>query len=404
MMNESPDDFTQWESNSQISEARRRRHRPGFSLPSKGDRAALMAEIAGRLEAKADFFIFSLLSAGVMIIALLSDAPAIYILAALLAPFLSPVVGLGFATVVGSPRFFIRSLGSFLIASLFMFVGGAVAGWISKVMPSPKFTQLQYHSKFGLADFILLTIGVLLAIYITVKVPKNRSLVASVALAYELLIPISVAGFGVTSGIKGLFPEGLELVGLYLAWLIFLGTIFLAILKIKPYTFFGYFLTAIILGGAAFILLSNSGIGSSLRQQVSTRTPTPTATFTLESAPLVTPTNTPQPGGILNATTAIAQVMDTLIPTAIPTETITPKPTAVYGRVYSSTPSISDVYMWKSPGKDYLQMLPVDTLVEILGTQEVDLITWVHIRVVETGVEGWISRSLLLTATPQVDW
>lgn len=407
-MSENPDDFSQWEAKSQISEARRRRHRQGFTLPTKGDKAALMGEVADRLTAKADFFIFSLLCAGVLIVAILSDAPAIYILAALLAPFMAPVVGLGFATVVGSPRFFLQSLGSFLIGSLFVFGGGAIAGWISKLMPSTTFSQLQYHSKFTIPDFLLLTIGVLLAIYIAVKAPKGRSLVASVALAYELYLPIGVAGFGLTSGTAGLFPEGLELVGLYLAWLIFIGTIFLAILKIKPYTIFGYLLTAIILAGAVYILISNSAIGSAVKQQVSVTTPTATATVTplpgvvVEVTP--TPTLTPQSGILFANTDTPTPTMMVLIPTDAPTETITPKPTPVLAKVYCSTPEVTGVYMRKSPGGEYLQMVEVGTLVEIIETQVYNNQTWVHVRIVETGVEGWISQGLLQTATPQGNW
>ncbi len=398
-----PDDFSKWESSSQIDEARRRRRKHGFTLPTKGDRAALMSEIAGRLVASADFYIFSLLCAGVMVVAILSDAPAIYILAALLAPFLAPVVGLGFATVVGSPRFFLQSLGSFLLGGVFMFIGGLVAGWISKLLPNPSFDQLQFHAKFTVPDFLLLTIGILLAIYITVKAPKSRSLVASVALAYELYLPIGAAGFGLTGGMDGLFPQGLELVGLYLVWMIFIGTIFLAILKIKPYTIFGYVLTAIILGGAAYVLLANSGIGSSLRQQLSLVTPTATATVTPNVQFTATPTLTPQSGGLFS-TSATPSPTGTLIPTDIPTETITPKPTPFYGRVYSSTPENTGVNIRKSPGGDYLQILAVNTLVEILDTEIVGNTTWVHIRVVETGLEGWIVQGLLLTATPQPDW
>jgi hypothetical protein len=408
-MSDQPEDFSHWESTSQIDEARRRRRKHGFSIPSKGDRAALMSEIAGRLVATADFFIFSLLCAGVLIIAILSDSPAIYILAALLAPFMAPVVGFGFATVVGSPRFFLQSLGSFLIGSAFMFAGGAIAGWISKLIPAREYNQLQYHVDLTLADFILLTIGILLAIYITVKAPKSRSLVASVALAYELYLPIGVAGFGLTSGTAGLFPAGLELVGIYTAWMIFIGTIFLALLKIRPYTFFGYFLTAIILGGAVYVLLSNSGIGTALRQQMAANPPT--ATPTMKKMPsdtpsLITstaPTLTPLPGGSLATTPAPSETIS-LIPTDIPTATITPKPTPIYGRVYSSVPENTSVIIRKTPGGDYLQMLLVDTLVEILGTEIANGNTWVHIRVVETGLEGWISQGLLLTATPQADW
>jgi len=147
----------------------------------------------------------------VLAIAIFLDNPAIYVLAALLAPFMAPVVGLGFASVVGSLRFFFQSLGSLLIGSAMVFALGALGGWVSKLFPQLQLTQAHYHVNFTIPDFILLTIGTLLAIYIMVKAPKNRSLVASVALAYEIYIPIGLAGFGLTSKISGLFPRDLKL-------------------------------------------------------------------------------------------------------------------------------------------------------------------------------------------------
>jgi hypothetical protein len=192
--------------------------------------------------------------------------------------------------------------------------------------------------------------------------------------------------------------------------MIFIGTIFLAILKIKPYTFFGYFLTAIILGGAAYILLSNSAIGATLRRQVSMATPTPTATNTpaVTNTPEIvtiftaTPTLTPQPGAV--STTAAPSQGQTLLPTETPTATVPAQPTPVYARVYSSTPGTPGVNMRKSPGGEFMMQIPVETLVEIIGTEIVNNTTWVHIRIVDSGVEGWISQSLLQTATPSPDW
>jgi hypothetical protein len=406
-MSDQPENFTQYEPPSQISEARRRRRKHGFFPPTKGDRAALMAEVAERLVANADFYLFSLLSGAVLAAAILLDSPAIYVLAALLAPFMAPVVGLGFATVVGSVRFFLQSLGSLLIGSALVFVTGLIGGWISHLIPDLALTQAHYHVTFSIPDFILLTIGVLLAIYITVKMPKNRSLVASVALAYEIYIPIGLAGFGLTSGIKGLMPEGFILVGMYLAWVIFIGTLFLAFLKIRPFTFFGYLLTAVMLAAALYLLLTNSAFGSAIRTQMgATAQPGNTVVFSTKTLPAATPTPTPEPGVVMTPDGPVTPTF-TLPPTETPTATITPKPTPVYALVYSET--AESVIIRKAPGGDYLSNLLVNTLVEVLDTQELNGNMWVHVRVATTGqsndgLEGWISQSLLQTATPIPNW
>jgi hypothetical protein len=352
-----------------------------------------------------------LLCGVVLAIAILLDSPAIYVLAALLAPFMAPVVGLGFATVVGSVRFFLQSLGSFLIGAALVFVSGLAGGWISHLIPNLELTQAHFHVTFSIPDFILLTIGALLAIYITVKMPKNRSLVASVALAYEIYLPIGLAGFGLTSGISGLMPEGFALVAIYLAWVIFIGTLLLAILGIRPFTFFGYLLTAVILAAALYLFLTNSALGNTLRTQLNgiERTNTPAGVSTAPTPvaqPSTTPTFTPAPG-LVSTPDANSTPTNTLPPTETPTVTITPKPTPIYAVVYSET--AESVIIRKSPGGDYLSNLLVNTLVEVLGTQDVNGIMWVHVRVAKTGqvtdgLEGWISQSLLQTATPVPNW
>lgn len=401
-MSEQPEEYH----SSQISEARRRRRHHGFIPTSKGDRAVFMEQLAERLVANADFYLFSLLFGLVLAIAIFLDNPAIYVLAALLAPFMAPVVGLGFASVVGSLRFFFQSLGSLLIGSAMVFALGALGGWVSKLFPQLQLTQAHYHVNFTIPDFILLTIGTLLAIYIMVKAPKNRSLVASVALAYEIYIPIGLAGFGLTSKISGLFPQGLEIVGIWLAWVIFAGTIFLTILKIRPTTVFGYLLTAVLLAVAVYTLLTNSAFGSALQSQMRTTqnfSPITSATkmTNLDSAKAsLTPTLTPQPG--TSFTQENATPTNTLVPTDTATITITPKPTPFYALTYST--ESDGVIIRKTPGGDYLAVINVNTLVEILGTSELDNLIWVQIRVVETGQEGWIRQSLLLTATPSPQW
>lgn len=414
-MSDQPEDYRP----SQIDRARRKRRSFGYVPTTKGDRAVFMSQLAERLVANADFYLFSFLCGLVLVVAILLDSPAMYILAALLAPFMAPVVGLGFATVVGSLRFFLQSLGSLLIGAALVFVTGILGGWISKLFPNLKLVQPQFHLSFTFPDFVLLTIGSMLAIYITVKAPKSRSLVASVALAYEIYIPIAVAGFGLTSEATGFFPQGLKLAAIWLAWVIFLGTVFLAVLKIHPSTVFGYLLTACVLAVAVYTLVNYSNIGTTLQSQLQvnaatgiTKSPTaPVKNILASDTPVVGMTDSSEPSPTAKATQVPGTVVlgeatptNTIPPTQTATMTITPKPTAFYAKTYSQT-SATGVRLRKTPGGDYLEMVKIDTLVEVLGTEQTaDGYIWVHVRVVETGDEGWIIQSLLLTATPAANW
>jgi uncharacterized membrane protein len=411
-MSDQPEDF----SSSQISAARRRRRRYGFIPASKGDRALFLNQLAERLVANADFYLFSFLCGVVLAVAVLLDSPAIYVLAALLAPFMAPVVGLGFASVVGSLRFFVQSLGSLIIGALLVFGTGALGGWISRLFPDLQLSQAHFHVVFSVPDFILLTIGILLAIFITVKAPKSRSLVASVALAYEIYLPIGLAGFGLTSGFTGLFPQGLELAGIWLAWVIFAGTLFLAFFKVRPSTLFGYLLTAALLGTALYVLLSNSAFGAAIKHQLAATEGTPQVTQTNQmilasnspELPTLTPTLTPQPAEVTTRE-GTATSTNTIAPTNTPTQTITPQATPMFAKVYSST----STGVWLRPSPSFTDtgvLVSVGTLVEVLEASPTisENIQWVHVRVMDNGdnylKEGWIAQSLLETATPSALW
>ena len=398
-MSELPEDFTPLEERpSRIDDSRRRRKRRFLVPAGKSERALYVGEIARRLVPGVDFFLFSMLSGLVIALGILLDSPAIFILAALLAPFMAPVVGLGFSAAVGSLRFFLQSIGGLLIGSIFVFAGGALGGWFSKLFIDLPLLQARRFTGFTIPDFLLLTIGAGLAIYLTVRVPKQRSLVASVPLAYEIYIPIGIAGFGLTSAIQGFFPQALSVAGVYIAWVILVGTIVLAVMKLRPFTFFGYLLTAIILGAAIYTLVVSSALGSALQKQLS---PFITQTSITQSETLFTETPTLQPSTkIVQQPTETPTPTNTLVPTRTATVTITPKPTPVWAMINSP----NGVIVRKTPGGEYLTSLEFNSPVQVLPDVVFqDPLYWAHV-ILSDGREAWIVRSWLTTATPSPDW
>lgn len=390
---------------SRIDETRRKRRQKLLIPRGKSERVLYLNEIAKRLVPGVEYFAFSLIAGLVITLGILLDSPALLVLGALLAPFMAPAVGLGFSTVIGSVSFFLRSAGALLIGAGLVFASGALGGWVSRLFLEIPLSQAQRFTSFTVPDFLLLTIGAVLAIYLTIRMPKQRSLVASVPLAYEIYIPVAVAGFGLAAGNPELIPQALKIALVNIAWVILVGTITLAVLKLRPFTAFGYLLTAIILGAALYGLIVSSALGSAVQQQMEpfkTMTPqkatrtsrldTPTRTLavaTPEFSPV--PSDTPQP-------------TNTLAPSRTPTITITPKPTPVWAKVYS--PTYSGVLVRKSPGFDgeYLDSLDNETLIQVLPEVElVDGVYWAHV-LLEDGREGWMVRNLLLTATPAPGW
>jgi hypothetical protein len=207
-----------------------------------------------------------------------------------------------------------------------------------------------------------------------------------------------------TANAVDLYPQALKVAGVYIAWVILVGTITLAVLKLRPFTAFGYMLTAVIIGAALYGLVVSSALGSAVQRQMEpfiTLTPQKTTevagappTHTVEAAtPMFTiaPSVTPLP-------------TNTLAPSPTPTITITPKPTPVWAKVFS--PSYNGVIVRKTPGFDgeTLAYLDNDQLIQVLPEVElVDGAYWAHVQL-EDGTDGWMVRSLLLTATPAPNW
>ena len=381
----------------------RRRRRP--LIPSgKGDRALYVGQIASRLVPSFDFFLFSFLSGLVLALGILLNSPAIYVLAALLSPFMAPLIGLGFSSAVGSFTFFIQSLASLLLGAGFIFGTGALGGWVSKLLPGLTFEQTLNHTQFTLPDFVLLTIGAVLAIYLTVRNPKQRSLVASVALSYEVYLPVGVAGFGLTSGVVGLFPEALKIAAVHVGWVLLLGTILLLFMRLRPFTFFGVLLSILVIAAAIYGLMVTSAFGAALQKQVLPQFTPPTAQSPSQ-LPVLSASLTPSPRpATQTAVVATSTPTHTLVPTNTATVTITPKPTPVWAMVNS--PSSTGIVVREQPtfNSKYLTSLLNGALVQVLPeTVFADNNYWVHV-ITDNGIEGWVVRSLIATATPAPGW
>jgi uncharacterized membrane protein len=373
------------------------------------ERSAFINDLAQRITPGFDFFVFSALAGIIAAAAILLDAPALYILAALLAPFMAPAVGLGLATIVGSFRFFFETISSILISAVLVFIMGAFGGWLSVLWPNLTYLQATYHTYFSWPDFLLLTLGSGLTTFLLVRVPQQRPLVTSVALAYELYLPIAVAGFGLTSRIPGLWPDGLVVFFVHLAWAALVGTLVLAFLGLRPLTIFGYTLasTLVLVGLAAVVLLS--GIGAAVLQgnyglpnqpALAAASPSKTVAATTLAAQGITPS----PSLTVTVVPLTTSTL-TLPATNTPTATVPPEPTPVWAKVNSTEYDGAVVRDAPKYGANIVTTVENNQVVQVLPeTEQVGSVVWVHVRIPPKNIEGWMVQALLITATPPSGW
>jgi hypothetical protein len=384
--------------------ARRRRARRLLAPLEADERAVVLDQVRRRTTPSFDFFLFSVISGIIFCIGLWLDSPIVLVLGAIFAPLMAPVIGISLATVVGSYKFFTRSLMGFSIGSIMVFIIGVGAGLLGRVWIPTSLSQAYLNAELSAINFIVLTIGAVLTAATMVHQERSPS-APSVALAYTLYLPLVVAGFGLGSGIPHLFPDGLVVFAIHLAWGALLGAITLAVLGFRPITILGYTLGGVVtLIGLALVL----GVGAYsttlgwFGRPLAVPTYTPTATYTLTPTATIPPTAT-------NTSTPVPPTFTptiTLTPTktSTPTETYTPSPVPIYARIGPE----SGATIRTGPSFDSPSVYPgviQGTLVQLLAfAQDKTGLTWVQVRVVQDDRQGWILQSLLLIATPEPNW
>jgi hypothetical protein len=371
-------------------------------LPLTSDERAVVEEtLAHRAIPSFDFFLFSLVAGGVIAFGYWVDEPALILLGVWLAPVMSPLVGLSLGTITGSIRYFAHSLAGLLIGLGFVWVTSMLAGFAARAWMPLTFTQAYVHAQVNWADFLLLAAGAVGTTLALVR-KEREARWPSIALAYELYLPIAAAGFGVGNGVPHLWPDGLVVFAMHLAWSVLLGALTLAILGFRPLTLFGYTLSGVVALSGLMLLLLVSGAGAVLGAQVAL----PTATATITPSPIPptqTPTITPTP--IPPTQTPTPTVTETS--TSTPTMTPSPVPTPVLALV-----DAPEEFGGARLRKEHSFNAPVvitlanGTLVQILSDVPVEQenALWVEVWVPEYELQGWVVQVLLLAATPAPNW
>jgi hypothetical protein len=377
--------------------ARRRRARRLLAPLDSDERAAFVDKVAQRASPSFDFFLFSLLAGAVIAVGFLFDAPALLVLGALLAPMMAPAVGLALGTVLGSARLFFRSLVGLLIGSLLVFLVGVLAGYAARPWLPLELTQAHYQAQLSWFNFFVLALGAGLTAVSMARSDRSATL-PSVALAYELYLPLCAAGIGLSSGEPFLWPDGLVVFGLHLAWAALFGALALAITGFRPLTLFGYTWWGVLALVGILLLIVISGAGAAFGGQLALPTPIPTATPTATLT--ATPTLTPVP--------PTATPTSTLTPTLTPTltQTPTPTPTPILALIVAGEEA-GGAHLRAQPGfqAPSLAVLANGTVVIVLPEAPVQDggRIWVLIQTQDSKV-GWILQTLLATATPSPNW
>ncbi|MBN2118859.1 MAG: DUF389 domain-containing protein [Anaerolineales bacterium] len=398
--------------------ARRRRAQRRASFPTdEQERAALFTHLVRRAFPSYELFVFSLVTGAILGLGYLFNAQALLVFGILVAPLLTPWIGTTLSIVAGAPRLFVQTVSALLVSSLIIFLGGLLAGFTSRPFQPLTFNEAFIHSRLWWYDLVALTIGAVL-ITISFVRSEDRPHLPSALLAYELFLPLCAAGFGLGSGVGlgEIWPAGLIVFLVHLAWATFFGLITLFFLRFAPTSFGGATFTGVTLIALIIIITVYSGFGNWIMIATGRAAPEPVALIEATSTPLPIHSITPSPKPD-QATAVIGVPTDTPSrtprpPTATlpvsetPTPTVTAEPTPILAIIRASEGG--GAFIRAEPRGQVLVTLTNGTTVTIVPNdlQEINGVTWVHVfaLVNDKRVEGWMIQAVLQTATPIADW
>jgi len=391
-----PEDFTPLVRKGDVPRARRRRAQRMLVLPGADERADILDGLARRAFPSIEFFVFALLGGAVLGAAYLMDSQALLLLGILLAPLLSPWVGLILAIQTGSWRFFFLTLGGLLVASLLVFLTGVLAGWAGHLWLPLPFTQAVFHAHLWWPDLFLVALGAVLLTVSFVR-SEHRPVLPSVMLAYGLFLPLSAGGVGLGININSIGPVagianpatlwsyGVLVFLVHLALASLVGVISLAALRFKPARASGYILSTLMSLVCLATLVYLTGLTEVIRNEILATRQT-VATPSMIILPSDTPTDLPTP-----------TPTSTVLPSDTPQPTATLQPTPAYAVIQASVGGGARVR--SDPGSGTaLAVLINGTLVQVMPEiQSVNGISWAH--VLWDNVDGWVLTSVLMATT-----
>ncbi|HSL29574.1 MAG TPA: DUF389 domain-containing protein [Anaerolineales bacterium] len=402
--------------------ARRRRAQRRVYFPAdEAGRTELFEHLTRRAFPSYELFVFSLVSGAILGLGYLFNAQALLVFGILVAPLLTPWIGITLSIVAGAARLFLQTVIALAVSSLLIFGSGWLAGFASRPFQPLTLNEAFAHSRLWWADLAVLTIG---AILITVSFVRSeeRPYLPSALLAYELFLPLSAAGFGLGSGLGEIWPAGLYVFFTHLAWATFFGLVTLFVLRFYPTSFGGYAFTGLIIAGLFVVVASYTGVGSWIMVQAGLRprTPAPIAVAAATPTPSVLASRTTSPSpeqatavipGVAGAASTPSQTprptltQATLGPTDTATATITAEPTPILAVIRASEGG--GAFIREQPGGLVLVTVANGSTVTIVPDdfQEVNGVIWVHVftQVEDRRVEGWMIQTVLQTATPSTE-
>jgi len=335
-------------------------------------------------------FIWQLLISLVLLaVGLIADLPLLVLLAAVVAPLFSPMIGMVIATLKPSGRHFGRSL-LFLIVAILAFFGlGYLISLINQSAISIEGLKSFFVLNNGWLEWLVLAVTAIFSVYLFLYRTNGFVVLPSAVFVYLIFIPICLAGFFFAIGEQSLAFQMLSLSSARFFVSLSVMSIIVWIEGLSPKASLGWITFVVIFMLAVF------GVVENYDNQILAMLPEPEG----EKESLILPSETlPSP--------TPAPVTATPMPTlpAKPSPTAPAKPTETVEPIIKQAivNSESGVVVRESPSTSAVIVTYINNgqRVTLLGEQaNADGMDWERV-IAPDGKEGWVGASFLVEVEP----
>ncbi len=162
-------------------------------------RRKIIADVQDDSKANFDYFILVALSSSIATLGLLSDSPAVIIGAMVVAPLMSPILGIGLATTTGEKKLLKDALLTLLFGALLSIAISVLLTWVNDELPFISLHQVpgevMSRTRSSPVDLTIAIAGGLAAAYAVTR-PKLSAALPGVAIATALMPPVCTVGVG----------------------------------------------------------------------------------------------------------------------------------------------------------------------------------------------------------------
>ena len=173
---------------------------PNWNRDDVNQQKLFLDKLDERFKVSFEYIALNCLVIVILIIAFITDQLSLILLALLVAPIMIPIYGFAFGISLGSLKFVKKGLIALLSIGSLTFLSGLFSGFIISQLNMHESVLWIYFNHFTWANFVLIFIGLLFAITIILRNPKQNINIANVALAYGFYLPLAVSGFAVFGG------------------------------------------------------------------------------------------------------------------------------------------------------------------------------------------------------------